>query len=158
MKIFLDECMPKDLRKLFVQHDFQTVPQAGLAGKKNGALLTLAEQSGWQVLLTMDRGMPHQQNLSGRTISLAIIRAPSYRLPDPELRPNLLLHIPITIPSLLIECECQNTPVHVGFKRALVHFSLCQHPKNGFLTFGILVGEHVEGPRCRHSVRHFRTQ
>jgi hypothetical protein len=94
VKILLDECMPKDLRKHFVEHDCQTVPQAGLAGKKNGELLTLAEKSGWQVLVTMDQGMPHQQNLSGRTISLAIIRAPSNRLPD------LLPHVPAILEAL----------------------------------------------------------
>jgi len=42
----------------------------------------LAERSGWQVLLTMDQGIPYQQNLAGRTISLAIIRAKSNRIPD----------------------------------------------------------------------------
>lgn len=66
----LDECLPRDLRKHLVGHDCQTVPQAGLAGKTNGELLTLAEKSGWQVLLTVDRGMAYQQNLAGRSISL----------------------------------------------------------------------------------------
>jgi hypothetical protein len=80
------------------------VPQAGLAGKKNGELLTLAEQSGWQVLITMDRGMPHQQNLSGRTISLVIISAPSNRLPD--LLPHvtaILSALPSVVPGEVIQ-------------------------------------------------------
>ena len=87
MKILLDECLPKDLRNHLVGHDCQTVPKAGLAGKANGELLRLAEQSGWQVLLTMDQGMPYQQNLTGRSISLVVIRAQSNRLPD--LLPNV---------------------------------------------------------------------
>ena len=33
MKILLDECLPKDLRKHLVGHDCETVPQAGFAGK-----------------------------------------------------------------------------------------------------------------------------
>jgi len=73
------------------------VPQAGLPGKANGELLVLAERSGWQALLTMDRGIPHQQNVAGRTISLAIIRAKSNRLTD------LLPHVPgilAALPSL----------------------------------------------------------
>ena len=82
MKILLDECLPRDLRKHLIGHQCQTVPQAGLAGMANGELLTLAERSGWQVLLTMDQGMPYQQNLAGRTISLAIVHAKSNRLPD----------------------------------------------------------------------------
>lgn len=82
MKILLDECLPKDLLKHLVGHDCGTVPKAGFSGMANGELLALAERSGWQVLLTMDKGMPYQQNLAGRTISLAIIRTQSNRLPD----------------------------------------------------------------------------
>jgi hypothetical protein len=60
----------------------------------NGELLALAERSGWQVLLTMDQGMPYQQNLAGRSISLAIIRAKSNRLAD------LLPHVPAILTAL----------------------------------------------------------
>jgi predicted nuclease of predicted toxin-antitoxin system len=94
VKILLDECLPKDLRKHLVGHDCETVPQARFAGKANGELLTLAERSGWQVLLTMDKGMPYQQKLAGRNISLAIIRAQSNRLPD------LLPHVPALLTAL----------------------------------------------------------
>ncbi|MGH9651903.1 MAG: hypothetical protein ACRD6B_00330 [Bryobacteraceae bacterium] len=51
-----------------------TVPQAGFAGKKNGELLLLAEDARFDVLLTVDRGIRHQQNLSGRKIALLIAR------------------------------------------------------------------------------------
>ncbi len=94
MKILLDECLPKDLREHLVGHECETVPQAAFSGKTNGELLVLAERLGWQVLLTMDRGMPYQQNLTGRAISIAIIRARSNRLPD------LLLHLPEILKAL----------------------------------------------------------
>ncbi len=94
MKILLDECLPKDLRKHLVGHDCATVPEAGLAGRANGELRTLAERSGWQVRLTVDRGMPYQQNLAGRAISLAVIRIPSNCLPD------LLPHVPKILAAL----------------------------------------------------------
>ena len=94
MKILLDECLPKDLREHLVGHVCETVPRAGLSGKSNGELIALAERSGWQVLLTMDQGIPYQQNLVGRTISLVIIHAPSNRLPD------LLPHVPAVLTVL----------------------------------------------------------
>lgn len=94
MKVLLDECLPSDLRGHLAGHDCQTVPQAGLAGKANGELLALAERSRWQVLLTMDRGIPYQQNLADGTISLAIICAKSNRLPD------LLPHVPAILAAL----------------------------------------------------------
>jgi len=94
VRILLDECLPKDLRTYLSGHECQTAAQAGLAGNSNGELLTLAERSGWQVLLTMDRGMPYQQNLTGRTISIAIVRAKSNRVPD------LLPHVPAMLTAL----------------------------------------------------------
>jgi hypothetical protein len=104
VKILLDECLPRDLRKHLVGHDCQTVPQAGLAGKTNGELLTLAERAGWQVLLTVDQGMAYQQNLAGRIISLAEIRAPSNRLPDlVPLVPAILAALPSLKPGEVIQ-------------------------------------------------------
>ncbi|HEV2352463.1 MAG TPA: hypothetical protein VG028_21715 [Terriglobia bacterium] len=94
MKILLDECLPKDLRKYLGGHVCETVPRAGFSGKANGELLALAELSGWQVLLTMDQGMPYQQNLGSRIISIAIIQAQSNRLPD------LLPHVPAILTAL----------------------------------------------------------
>jgi predicted nuclease of predicted toxin-antitoxin system len=95
VRILLDECLPRDLRKHLAGHACQTVPEAGLAGKANGELLALAERSGWQVLLTMDQGMPSQQNLAGRIISVAIIHAKSNRLTDLlPLVPAILAALP----------------------------------------------------------------
>ncbi len=65
MKILLDECLPKDLRKYLVGYECGTVPGAGFSGKRNGELLALAEHAGWQVFLTVDQGIEYQQNLAG---------------------------------------------------------------------------------------------
>ena len=46
MKILLDECIPRKLKDTLADHACQTVPEAGLAGKKNGDLLSLAERAG----------------------------------------------------------------------------------------------------------------
>jgi len=58
------------------------VPELGLAGKKNGELLSLAEADGFEVFITLDRGIAYQQNLSGRNIAVMLIRAKSSRLAD----------------------------------------------------------------------------
>ena len=66
MKLLLDECVPRKFRNLLPAHDCRTVPEEGLAGKKNGELLSLAEQAGFEVFLTLDRGLEYQQNLQGK--------------------------------------------------------------------------------------------
>jgi hypothetical protein len=46
--------------------------KAGLAGKQNCELLQLAEKAGFELLLTVDKGLPYQQNLACRNIALLV--------------------------------------------------------------------------------------
>jgi predicted nuclease of predicted toxin-antitoxin system len=66
VKILLDECLPLDFRHSLAEHEVHSAEWAGLKGRKNGELLREAELAGYQVLLTVDQGIPHQQNLAGR--------------------------------------------------------------------------------------------
>jgi len=54
----------------------------GGAGKKNGELLALAEKSGFEIFLTLDRGMEYEQSLKGREITIVLVAAKSNRLAD----------------------------------------------------------------------------
>jgi predicted nuclease of predicted toxin-antitoxin system len=51
MRILLDECVPRRLKDSLPDHECHTVPDAGLAGKKN------------EIFVTMDKGLQYQQNL-----------------------------------------------------------------------------------------------
>ena len=82
MRVLLDECIPRKLKYSFSGHQCQTVPEAGLAGNKDGQLLSLAEALGFDLFFTIDRGIQYQQNLSGRIISILVVRANSNRLND----------------------------------------------------------------------------
>jgi predicted nuclease of predicted toxin-antitoxin system len=88
MRILLDECIPRKLKNELLDHECQTVPEVGLAGKKNGELLSLAEAAGFAVFLTMDKGLQYEQNLTGRSIAILVVGARSNRLAD------LLPHVP----------------------------------------------------------------
>jgi len=89
MKVLLDECIPRKLKNEIPDHDCLTVPEAGFAGLTNGVLLSLAEAAGFDLFLTMDKGLQYHQNLSGRRIAILIVRARSNRLVD--LLPHLEL-------------------------------------------------------------------
>jgi hypothetical protein len=82
MRILLDECIPRKFRDSLLGHDCRTVPEEGLAGKKNGELLSFAEKSGFQVFLTLDRGLEYEQNLQSRNVAIILIRSRSSRLTD----------------------------------------------------------------------------
>jgi predicted nuclease of predicted toxin-antitoxin system len=83
MKILIDECVPAGLSAVLRERGYEcvTVREAGYGSKKNGELLKLAEGR-WEVLLTVDRNIKFQQNVSDRKIGILILRAKSNRLPD----------------------------------------------------------------------------
>jgi predicted nuclease of predicted toxin-antitoxin system len=88
MRLLLDECLPRELKKRLSEHECRTVPDEGRAGKSNGELLALAEKAGFQVLLPLDHGIAWQQNLRLRSIAIVLIRTKSSRLAD--LLPRVL--------------------------------------------------------------------
>lgn len=73
MRILLDECVNQRLREYFKDHDCQSARFAGFSGLKNGKLLAAAEESGFQVVITVDRGFEFQQNMAVRKIALIIL-------------------------------------------------------------------------------------
>src|SRR4051812_33986996 len=76
MRVLLDECLPERLKEELPGHEVRTAREAGLAGRKDGVLLDLAAAQ-FDVLVTIDRSMPAQQNFSGRRIGVVVLRARS---------------------------------------------------------------------------------
>ena len=81
MKVLLDECLPKKLKRETEADFVQTVPEAGWASVKNGELLRLAEAD-FDVLLTNDRNMEHQQNLQKFDLAFIVLAAPTNDIAD----------------------------------------------------------------------------
>jgi len=96
MRVLLDECVPRKLRNELPGHDVKTVADMKWAGTKNGELLQRAA-SQFDALVTVDQGIPYQQNLAGIALALIIVQAPGNDIKD--LRPALpeLLRVLATI-------------------------------------------------------------
>ena len=75
MKVLIDECAPKALKVALAASGFDctTVQEAGWSGKENGELLALADAS-FDAVVTIDRNLRYQQNLTWRRIALLIVR------------------------------------------------------------------------------------
>lgn len=73
MRILLDEMLPIGLQDLLPEHDVATAAYAGLAGISNGEMLRGAIESDFAVVITLDRGIPHQQDLNQHGIGLVLI-------------------------------------------------------------------------------------
>jgi len=108
MKLQLDECMPRRLKKALAPYEAFTAEDAGFKGLKNGRLLR--EASGdYDVLITVDRNIPAQQNFSTLKIAIIIIYAKSNRYQDliPFI-PQILSSLVNISPGSVVRIESQN--------------------------------------------------
>lgn len=95
MRLLLDENLDWRLRHDLPGHQVESVPLIGWAGIENGQLLTKAVGARFDVLVTMDSNMVHQQNIAKYPIAVIALRAPSNRLADTRpLMPALLALLP----------------------------------------------------------------
>ena len=79
MRVLLDECLPKKLKRLLPGHEVWTVVEKGWAGKRNGDLLALA-QTEFDALLTVDRNLRFQQRVARFEIGVIVLAAPNNTL------------------------------------------------------------------------------
>ena len=77
-KVLLDECTPRVVKRRLPGWDVRTVQETGWAGVKNGELLRRGEAL-FDVLISSDQNLRHQQNLSGRRLAFIIL--PSNQVP-----------------------------------------------------------------------------
>jgi predicted nuclease of predicted toxin-antitoxin system len=83
LRILLDENMPRKLITLLGADDIeaQTIGQRGWKGKQDGELLRAAQDE-FDVFITIDQGIPHQQNISRLRIGIILLEARSNRYAD----------------------------------------------------------------------------
>ena len=93
MRLLLDESVPSRLRRSLPGHEVRTVVEMGWSGFKNGKLLALAAHD-FDALVTVDKNLPYQQNLTTLPIALVVLDSDSIELPAlltlvPELEHQL---------------------------------------------------------------------
>jgi predicted nuclease of predicted toxin-antitoxin system len=72
MRVCLDENMPLPIRSVLDGHEVSSVREQGWSGKSNGELLDLVEAD-FDVLVTSDGSIQHQQNLIRRNVSILVV-------------------------------------------------------------------------------------
>ena len=78
----LDEHLDRRLKLFFgEEHEVVTVRERGWASKENGELIEVTQLE-FDALVTMDRGITHQQNLAGVDLVIVLLEARSNRLAD----------------------------------------------------------------------------
>ena len=72
MNILLDECVPLPLKKFLKNHHTKTAVEMGWSSLKNGKLLEMSIKAGFDVLLTIDKNIHHQQNIKSFNITVVV--------------------------------------------------------------------------------------
>lgn len=80
MRVLFDQGTPVPLRGKLKGHVVETAYERGWSNLDNGGLLTAAEANSFDILLTTDSNLQHQQNFSHRAISL--VSLPTTRWPE----------------------------------------------------------------------------
>ena len=79
MRLLLDESVPSRLRRALPKHSVRTVGEMGWSGVKNGKLLALASVD-FDAFVTVDKNLPHQQNLKTLPIAVVVLDSMSIEL------------------------------------------------------------------------------
>lgn len=106
MRVLLDECIPRRLKRALSEHDVRTVAEMGWAGTKNGELLRRAAER-FDVLVTVDRAIEREPSLASLAIGVVLLTARSNDLDDllplvpdvrsllPHVRPGQVSRVPV---------------------------------------------------------------
>ena len=89
MRILLDQGTPVAIRHALHDHVVRTANDQGWSGLVHSELLRFAEEAGFEVLLTTDTSLPHQQNLKGRKLAVVILTKNRWILIKPRMRENV---------------------------------------------------------------------
>ena len=105
MRVLLDECVPRPQKRELPEHEVSTVQDMGWAGTRNGALLKLVRQAGFDAFVTTDRKIEQQQNIAAAQIPLVVLCALSNHLDALlPLVPQLKAAIGRVKPGHVIHC------------------------------------------------------
>jgi hypothetical protein len=74
VKLLLDECVTRFVKRDLPGHEVQTIEEAGFKGQENGDLLRAATGT-YEVLITVDQNLPYQQNVTGLDIAILVLAA-----------------------------------------------------------------------------------
>jgi len=90
MRILIDECVDPRVKLIFGDHIVATVHEQGWDALEDGPLLAVA-QNEFDVLVTIDRSLEFQQNLSRFQINVIVVHVPKNQLPHYQILKKELL-------------------------------------------------------------------
>ncbi len=78
MRILFDQGTPVPLRRFLSGHDVATAYERGWSAVTNGDLIRLAEQEGFELLISINTNLRVQQSLQGRSLTILVLTTTSW--------------------------------------------------------------------------------
>ena len=108
MLILFDHVTPRGIARFLPGHTVTKAKDRGWDTLTNGDLLAAAEGAGFDVLLTADKNMRYQQNLTGRRIALVVLSTPQW--------PRVRLHLDIIAAAVNAAAPGSYTEVDIPYE------------------------------------------
>ena len=106
MRVLIDECLNWRLGRSLTGHYTASVQKLGWSGVKNGKLLALAVEHGFDVFLTGDRNLAFQQNTTDFAIAIVVLEAEGIQLHQTlPLIPKVLEVLPTLKPGRIVKVK-----------------------------------------------------
>ena len=80
MKSLFDQGTPRPLRHHLVEHLVDTASERGWSDLDNGDLLQAVENEGYDLLITTDQNIRHQQDLAKMNIAILVLLSTAWPL------------------------------------------------------------------------------
>jgi predicted nuclease of predicted toxin-antitoxin system len=94
VRILLDNNLPVQFTELFVGHDAVHCRDLGWRHLENGQLVRVADEQ-FDVLVTVDKNMPHQTSLKGLSLRVVVL----------DVNSNRHAEVRAVIPKVLVKLE-----------------------------------------------------
>jgi hypothetical protein len=98
MKILFDQGTPVGIRRVLSSHGVKTAREKGWSTPLNGELLRVAEEAGFDVLLTTDTNLKYKQNLQNRKLAIVSLNRNRWSLVSGKL-PQIIAAIESAAPG-----------------------------------------------------------
>ena len=104
MRILFDNDTPRGVANGLPGHTVEECRAHGWDTLRNGELLDAAEAAGFDVLVTTDRNIRYQQNLTNRTIAIVVLGKGRWRLIKNRL-PEVAAAVAAATPGSVVEVQ-----------------------------------------------------
>ncbi len=109
-RILFDQNVPRGIRHSLTGHEITLAFDLGWHNTENGHLIAAAEDGGFDILITADKNLSYQNNLTGRRPALVVLDANDW--------PTVKTHLASI--KAAVDAAAVGTYTHVTFERSIL--------------------------------------